>query len=544
MKKNKLINISFITLIAFTFGLASCVDDLNVKSINPQNVAEFDQDAVFAKLYSSLALTGQQGAAGSGDVDGIDEGTSAFVRLIWNLNEITTDEAICSWGDPGIPEMNFNKWSASHSNIQGLYYRLYFDITLCNHFLENTEGKTDDKSVKQRAEARFLRALNYYYLLDMWGNVPFVTKVSTENPKQIKRADLYAWIETELKDIESSLYAPRQGSYYRVDQAADWLLLSRLYLNAKVYTGTPQWDNAAIYAKKVIGSGYTLVDNYAQLFMGDNAGTIDNSTVNKAPDEIIFAINADGVKIKSWGSSLFLIASTHTAGMLPTWGSSDGWGGNRARAALALKFFPNGITDADIATQTTDNGNTLATKANDVRAMFWGWTTDVSKGTSPYTISDYSVFKQGLSVSKYSNVRADGGQTSNTEFPDMDVPFMRVAEAYLTYAEAVLRGGASVDGYTAVQAVNAIRNRAHTTPYLASELTLDVLRDEWCREFYFEGRRRMDLIRFDSYGGSDYTWDWKGGTKAGTKFNVIYNLMPIPTSDLNANSNLVQNPGY
>ena len=97
MKKNKLINISLITLIAFTFGLASCVDDLNVKSINPQNVAEFDQDAVFAKLYSSLSLTGQQGAAGSGDVDGIDEGTSAFIRLIWNLNELTTDEAICSW---------------------------------------------------------------------------------------------------------------------------------------------------------------------------------------------------------------------------------------------------------------------------------------------------------------------------------------------------------------------------------------------------------------------------------------------------------------
>ena len=87
------------------------------------------------------------------------------VEFTLNVKPIQTKNL--TWGDPGIPEMNFNKWSASHSNIQGLYYRFYFDITLCNHFLENTEGKTDDKSVKQRAEARFLRALNYYYLMDM-----------------------------------------------------------------------------------------------------------------------------------------------------------------------------------------------------------------------------------------------------------------------------------------------------------------------------------------------------------------------------------------
>jgi hypothetical protein len=134
---------------------------------------EFNQNEVFTKIYATLGLTGQEGPAGSGDVDGIDEGTSDFVRLIWNLNELPTDEAHCNWGDVGIPELNYGAWGASHSQITGLYYRLFFDVTLCNFFLEQTEGKTDAESVAQRAEARFIRALNYYYLIDMFGNVPW-----------------------------------------------------------------------------------------------------------------------------------------------------------------------------------------------------------------------------------------------------------------------------------------------------------------------------------------------------------------------------------
>ena len=127
----------------FAIGMTSCVNDLNVQPIDPSQIQTFDQDGVFAKIYSSLALTGQEGPSGNGDVAGIDEGTSAFVRLIWNLNELTSDEAICSWGDPGIPELNFNKWSSSHDQVKGLYGRFYFNITLCNHFLQQTARLTE-----------------------------------------------------------------------------------------------------------------------------------------------------------------------------------------------------------------------------------------------------------------------------------------------------------------------------------------------------------------------------------------------------------------
>ena len=138
------------------------IDSLNFShdypGINPQ---DFKQDSVFNRVYTTLSLTGVQMPAGSPDIAGIDEGMISFVRCIWNLNELTTDEAICSWADPFIPDLNTNNYSATNEQIRGMYLRLYYNIRVCNYFLENTVTKTDDISVKQRAEARFVRALNY-----------------------------------------------------------------------------------------------------------------------------------------------------------------------------------------------------------------------------------------------------------------------------------------------------------------------------------------------------------------------------------------------
>ena len=512
----------FVSLLFIIGSLSSCIGDLDVEPIDPSVTQKFNQNGVFAKIYASLALTGQSGPDGNGDVDGIDEGTSAFIRLIWNLNELTTDEAICAWGDPGIPEMNFNRWSSSHDQVTGLYGRLNFNVTLCNHFLEQTEGSEDEASIKQRAETRFMRALNFYYLMDFFGNVPFTEVVATEAPEQIQRADLFNYIEKELTEIEADMFEPKTAPYYRVDKAANWLLKSRLYLNAEVYTGTARWDDAATYAKKVMDSAYELNPDYPHLFMGDNNG----SSVNKAPQEIILPVASDGIKTKSWGSSLFLIASTRTSGM-PNWGSTEGWGGNRARAALVKKFFPDGnIPPSALLTPST-------TGAGDKRALFF-----IEERTME--ISNVEIFKEGYSVMKFNNARADGNNPSDTQFPDMDVPFMRVAEAYLTYAEATLRSGGNSN--EALKAVNELRTRADA-PTL-SAITLNGVLDEKAREFYFEGHRRTDLIRYGYYGGGDYNWDWKGGSPTGTKFSAIYNLFPIPSTDMNSNENLVQNPGY
>ncbi|MBR4070280.1 MAG: RagB/SusD family nutrient uptake outer membrane protein, partial [Bacteroidaceae bacterium] len=262
---------------ALTLGLTSCVDDLNVEPINPQVSQEFDQQAVFTKIYASMGMTGMTGTAGGGDLDamGIDEGQSGFYRTLWYLNNLAGDEALCVWGDNGVPEANYTGWTDTDVFVQGLYYRLYFGVTLCNHFLDMTADKEDAETKLQRAEARFIRALNYYYLMDMYANVPLVTKVESESPKQAQRADIFAFLEQELLEMQNDMSQPGAGMYYRVDRAAAWLLLSRLYLNAEVYTGTARWTDAATYAEMVINSSYVLADNYAALFMGDNDTNAD-----------------------------------------------------------------------------------------------------------------------------------------------------------------------------------------------------------------------------------------------------------------------------
>jgi hypothetical protein len=537
-----------VLVILFSLNFNSCIGDLEMEPIDPSISQEFEQDKVFAKIYSSLTLTGQEGPSGKGDVAGIDEGFSAFSRLIWNLNELTSDEAICSWGDNGIPELNFNKWSDSNDFTKGLYGRFYFNITLCNHFLERTADKSDEVTKRQRAEARYMRAMNYYYLLDMFGNVPFTEVVAIDPPQQIKRKDLFAWVEKELIAVAPELYAPKTAPYYRIDRAAAWLLLSRLYINGEVYTtvndqdgnvitaGQTYWNQAAVYADSVMThSGYSLAPTFKHLFMGDNAGIYDNSTVNKATNEIIFPIACDGLQTRSWGNSLFLVASMFRSDMKPV-ASTGAWAGNRARSSLIRKFFPTTINVSDLTDLTTGATVPASRNTRDDRAMFFAKDRFLE-------IENTGRFVEGYSFAKWTNLRADGEPSHDPLYTDTDIPFMRAAEAYLTYAEAVLRGAPAIGGKTPLSVVNTLRARSKAKQL--TEVTLDVILDERAREFFAEGHRRMDLVRFNKFGGNNtYLWPWKGGEPNGVAFSAHYNIFAIPAADLNANPNLVQNPGY
>ena len=300
MKINKKFHLYLASLVV-AIGLTSCVQDLDIQPIDPSVVQTFSEPEVFTKVYAAWALTGQQGAAGNNDIDIDDEGRFSLYRTLWVTQQLPTDETVCAWGDIEVVTMNRSAFTSTNPALKGLYARLYFVVTIANHYLEQTNASADDATIKvKRAEVRYLRALAYYYLMDVFGNVPFTTEVKADAPTQIKRADLYTWIETELKEVEPELSAPKQAPYYRIDKAAAWMLFARMYLNAQVYTGTPKWNEAAIYADKVMKSGYTLATNYKYLFMADNAGTNDGSTVNDAPKEIIFPIAADGVKTKNW----------------------------------------------------------------------------------------------------------------------------------------------------------------------------------------------------------------------------------------------------
>ncbi len=526
----KILNI-FIAITVLVTLNTSCIKDLNTLPIDPDEVTAaqvFDDPAsykaILAKLYAGLAVSGQNGPAGQPDISGIDEGFGQYLRGYWYHQELTTDEAIISWNDQTIKNFHAQTWGASDVFITAFYYRIFYQVSACNEYIrETTDTKLDDRGVQGqlredigffRAEARFLRALSYWHALDLFANVPFVTEndpVGAFFPPQTNRADLFSYIESELLEIENELKDPLSNEYARVDKAAAWMLLAKLYLNAEVYTGTAMYDKALNYTVKVINSGYTLDPVYQNIFLADN---------DLSP-EVIFPIAFDGLNTQTWGGTTFIIHAAVGGDMSPAdYGIDGGWGGTRTTSAFVDKFPDE-------------------TGAADGRAMFF--TENQTK-----EIVNVGNFQDGYAITKFRNIRQDGTSGSDLTFPDTDFPMFRLTDAYLMYAEAVLRGGGGNLG-TALDYINQLRRRAYgddSGNITQNELTLDFILDERGRELYWEGHRRTDLIRFGKFTGGEYVWPWKGNVAQGTATDSKFDIFPIPDSDVNANPNLVQNPGY
>ncbi|WP_233632427.1 RagB/SusD family nutrient uptake outer membrane protein [Parapedobacter sp. ISTM3] len=483
--------------------------------------------SALAKVYGSFATTSGRGP-GESDLGGIDAGTSDFLRLYWNAQELTTDEAICAWlGDPGIPDLNYMSWNSSHIMLRGLYTRSIYQITVANEFLrESTDEKLNQRGISgseaqeiahYRLEARFLRAFQYWVLMDLFGNPPFITEtdgIGKVPPRQITRAELFGYVESELLDLETQLTDPHQNEYGRADKAAAWALLARMYLNAETYlgTGNGKYTEAITYATKVIDAGYSLMENYRHLFLADN---------DQNNPEVILSINYDGIQTQNNGGTTFLINSSVHSSMGPaSFGiPNGGWGGNRSRSTLPLAFDDH-------------------SGATDTRAMFMGDQPD---------IEDPSLFTQGLAVAKFRNVTSSGenGRSVNGVFCSTDFPLFRLAEQYLIYAEAVLRGGNGGSTAQAIAYINRLRERAYgNTSGNVTSISLDGILNERSRELYWEAFRRTDLIRYGRFTSGDYLWPFKGGVANGAGVESYRTLFPIPAADLIANPNLTQNTGY
>jgi hypothetical protein len=503
--------------------VTSCVKDLNLTPKDPNIVTSltvYSTPAAYkeglAKLYATFALSGQQGPAGQADIAGIDEGFSNYLRQYWNAQELSTDEAVMAWNDASIKDFHWQTWAPNDVFIAAVYSRIMYTVSLCNEYIRATAGNTNEDIVKYNAEARFLRALAYYHAIDLFGNPPFVTEADAPGaffPKQTTRAALFTYIETELKAIETVLGAPK-FEYGRADQAAAWTLLAKLYLNAKVYNGQDKNADCITYCNKVIGAGYTLNAKYANNFTADN----------NLSSEMIFPITNDGQHTQSYGGMTYLVHAQIGGTMSPAkFGVGGGWGGIRTTKALVNKF-------PDV------------TGAADKRAMFW---TDGQK----LEITDIGQFTDGYAITKYSNLTSTGAAAphAHPDFVDTDYPMFRLADVYLMYAEATLRGATAGNATTALGYVNAIRTRAYGNTngnITSAQMTLDFILDERSRELFWEGHRRTDLIRFGKFTGGAYLWPWKGKVAAGAATESFRDLYPIPSNDLGANPTLKQNPGY
>ena len=515
---------------ALLAGAAACTDVTTEPTSTVTGSNIFDDPssyrAFLAKIYGGLQVTGQQGPAGSGDIEGIDEGFSHYLRQYWQLQQLPTDEAVIGWGDLGLPEIVTQEWGSDNQFLTAMYYRVFYQVMLANEFLRET---TDDRLAARtvspqlradiaqyRAEARFLRALSYWHGLDLFGNIPLVTEedgIGSTPPQQSSAAELYAFLVADLNEILPILPPPGQGQYGRADQGAVRMLLAKLYMNAQVYTGQAQWDQARAMVEAVIASGgYQLDDDYQDMFLADN---------HTSP-EIIFAIPFDGRFTRTWGGMTFLTHAAVGGNMnAADYGLDGGWWGLRVRPEV-YALYPGGAAGPDSrADFFFTDGQTVA-------------------------IDELGNWFDGVAAPKFQNVTSSGAPGSHLGFPDTDFPVFRLGDAYLMYAEAVLRGG----GGSAAQAltyVNALRMRAYgdaSGNIAPAELTLDFLIDERARELLWEGHRRTDLIRFGLFTGGDYVWTFKGGTPSGQATDAHLRLFPIPDSELTANPNLAQNPGY
>ncbi|WP_194765939.1 RagB/SusD family nutrient uptake outer membrane protein [Tamlana sp. I1] len=517
-----------IPILTISLFMASCHGDLDQYPIDPDSFTEQDVFAnvteakgALAKLYASLALTGQQGGdSGSPDISDIEQGFSQYTRMLFNLNELTTDHAVVGWGDSGLPDLHGMYWTGSNSFTGAMYLRLAQEVSFCNSFITNAESLTDPEAQTFIAEARFLRAFAYYNLIDFYGNVPLVTKITTDLPSQSSRTELFDFVESELLDIQNLLPEPKANEYGRVDKVAAWALLSKLYLNAEVWTGADKYSECVTFSNQVINSSYSLNTTdtngngtaYDELFLADN-------DTNGAQNEFIFLVSFDGIQSSTYGGSTFLIHAAIGGTMDPTeFGVNGGWGGLRVTKNLVNKF-----------------------ESGDQRGMFY---------TDGQTLEIESIpqFSNGYACTKFRNIDSNGeqGNDKTGEFTDTDLALIRLPEIYFNYAEASLRGGGG-DLNTATNLINQLRERAYGSAsgsITSGDITLDFLLDERSRELYWEGQRRTDLVRYNYFTTSSYLWPFKANQKNGTSTDSFRNIFPIPNNTLSTNPNLIQNPGY
>ena len=526
----------------------ACIGDLDTLPLNPSDSTsetvygtnESGYVAGLTKLYFCFVSNETT------DLQVSDAGASELTRAFWTVQEVTSDACKCAWeNDAWVRAMNTNTWSdADNDATYAVYVRTLQGIAYTNEYLRQTASdRLSDRGVSSelaakiqgfRAEARFLRAYFYWMALDVFGEVPFTTENSPfgggVNPKQASRKDVFDYCITELTELaaDDSAMPAARSNYPRADKGSVLGLLARMYLNAEVYTGTPMWQEAKDACERIFTMGYSLCPNYADLFRGDNGENPD------VLNEVIFGVAYDAEQTQSYGGTSYLtlasIAATDVSSTQMINGVNNGWGGIRVPYEYVEKYF--NVRNADYTTGTYD--------VNDKRGeMFY------IKGRSESMEDALYVFLNGWSCLKFNNIPHDMDNDSflataaSKAYSDIDFPMIRLGEIYLIYAEACMNLG---QANTALPKLQELSSRAGVQA--PTSITTDFLLEERARELMWEGHRRTDLIRYGKFTSSSFLWTYKGGSFSGQGFDDYMKIFAIPASELAANPELHQNPGY
>ena len=537
-------------------GTTSCASDLDQYPHTETTSKDVytslaNYEAVLGKIYAAMVTSGQGKGGDNKDMESVLNKGAGFdyMRMFINMQECGTDEFASTWltGEQ-TTGLTYLSWDANDAWVSDMYYRIYYNIALCNEFLRNANsasfsGADAEKMKEYKAEVRFMRALFYYHALDFYRNIPMVTEndpVGSYIPPRYTPQQTFDYIESELKDCVGDMLPASTCPYGQVSQGAAYTLLAKLYLNSEVYTGVAKYAECKEACEKVMNMGYSLEPDYSKLFNADN---------DKRTNEIIFALPVSAEHTVSWGSSTYLICGqvsmSNANQNVADYGVTAGWSEFRLRPEFVDKF-----------TQTDIDGN------GDKRCKFFtnGQSKDVTSMTDETA---------GYLSEKWSNLKDDGTTASNTADAgvETDFPLFRLADVYLMYAECVARtvedkdklddwaGGSDAESDSrkqgAIYWINKVRERAYGKDengnprgqvwkenFSSKEAFLQFILDERARELYHEGYRRTDLIRYGQFTTNKYIWQWKGGTHDGQAVDSKYNIYPIPNTELTANPNL------
>lgn len=548
-------------VMASALALGSCAGDMDLLPTDP-NSQTSDKFAADPELYMQQLIAdvylqyATYGVNGNASVQKFDGGMSTFQRAAWLLEEASADEGSWIPADVDYGTFQYGIVPADNNVAMGTYSRFFINIALCNQFIQTVNdgyfniagnARLEEQAAEFIRQARVLRAGAYWYAIDCFGNVPYLdenTEMGQVGP-QLGRAETFNRVVADLESVVAEYKAinPNQKpvyGYVGLDVAES--LLVKYYLNAEVYTGTAAWDKCLEHAEAVIGrlkgpgfQGSGLANAYHCNFAANN----NELAIGGASDinEIIWTIPQDQPNLLSYANGTFLLN-----GIIGTSTSDDTWSLNpmeryNAGAAgwkciVARKEFVEKF-----------EWNADYTYSPDQRTALWCTAADGFSIENP-VLDQAHYGSNGFLPVKFTNyaLDADGAIDENktpepTDQLGIDCPMIRLAEIYLSAAEAALHIGSND---IALTYTNYVRERAGMPAY--SVITLQELEDERCRELYHECVRRSDLIRYGKWI-SGYTWAWKNNVRNGADFDPRFLLYPIPSS-VAARNGYTQNPGY